>query len=133
MARAIENQLLIIPGSIFSGRDTHFRISYAASEATIERGLGGAAQARQRLMRDDCANSLSPRLKLLAIGRGIWTMLRCRVGQLGRWAFWTGSRIFHRQAACAFVILDSEPRGSRASFANFCWQLLAECLRFTER
>ena len=39
VARAIENELLIIPGNIFSGRDTHFRISYAASEATIERGL----------------------------------------------------------------------------------------------
>ena len=40
VARAIENELLIIPGSIFSRRDTHFRISYAASEATIRRGLG---------------------------------------------------------------------------------------------
>jgi aspartate aminotransferase/aminotransferase len=39
IARAIENELLIIPGGIFSGRDTHFRISYAASEATLERGL----------------------------------------------------------------------------------------------
>jgi aspartate/methionine/tyrosine aminotransferase len=39
VARAIDNELLIIPGGIFSGRDTHFRISYAASEATIERGL----------------------------------------------------------------------------------------------
>jgi aspartate aminotransferase/aminotransferase len=39
VARAIENELLIIPGNIFSGRDTHFRISYAASDATIERGL----------------------------------------------------------------------------------------------
>jgi aspartate aminotransferase/aminotransferase len=39
VARAIENELLIIPGAIFSGRDTHFRISYAASDATIERGL----------------------------------------------------------------------------------------------
>jgi aspartate aminotransferase/aminotransferase len=37
--RAIENNLLIIPGNVFSGRDTHFRISYAASMATIERGL----------------------------------------------------------------------------------------------
>ena len=36
---AIANELLIIPGGIFSGRDTHFRISYAASEATICRGL----------------------------------------------------------------------------------------------
>ncbi len=37
--RAIENQLLVIPGNIFSARDTHFRISYAASVETIERGL----------------------------------------------------------------------------------------------
>ncbi len=39
VTRAIENQLLIIPGNIFSQRDTHFRISYAASPVTIERGL----------------------------------------------------------------------------------------------
>jgi aspartate aminotransferase/aminotransferase len=39
VARAIENELLVIPGGIFSSRDTHFRISYAASDATIERGL----------------------------------------------------------------------------------------------
>ena len=37
--RAIENNLLVIPGSIFSQRDTHFRISYAAADATIERGI----------------------------------------------------------------------------------------------
>jgi len=37
--RAIDNQLLIIPGSIFSARDSHFRISYAASLETLERGL----------------------------------------------------------------------------------------------
>ena len=39
VTRAIENELLIIPGGIFSGRDTHFRVSYAASEETIERGV----------------------------------------------------------------------------------------------
>lgn len=39
VARAIENELLVIPGNIFSRRDTHFRISYAASIETIERGL----------------------------------------------------------------------------------------------
>lgn len=39
VARAIENQLLIIPGSIFSRRDTHFRISYAAPDAVIDRGI----------------------------------------------------------------------------------------------
>lgn len=37
--RAIENELLIIPGNIFSQRDTHFRISYAAPDATIHRGI----------------------------------------------------------------------------------------------
>ena len=39
VARAIENELLIIPGNIFSQHDTHFRISYAASWETLERGL----------------------------------------------------------------------------------------------
>lgn len=39
VTKAIENELLIIPGNIFSGHDTHFRISYAASMETIERGL----------------------------------------------------------------------------------------------
>ena len=39
VSAAIENQLLIIPGNIFSRRDTHFRISYAADETTIQRGI----------------------------------------------------------------------------------------------
>ena len=39
VAEAINRELLIIPGSIFSDRDTHFRISYAASDATIDRGI----------------------------------------------------------------------------------------------
>jgi aspartate aminotransferase/aminotransferase len=39
VAEAISRELLIIPGIIFSRRDTHFRISYAASEETIERGI----------------------------------------------------------------------------------------------
>ncbi|MBC7853236.1 MAG: pyridoxal phosphate-dependent aminotransferase [Pirellulaceae bacterium] len=37
--QAIQHNLLIIPGSIFSSRDTHFRISYAASDETIQRGI----------------------------------------------------------------------------------------------
>ena len=36
---AIKNELLIIPGNIFSARDTHFRISFAASEETLDRGI----------------------------------------------------------------------------------------------
>lgn len=37
--QAIANNLLVIPGGIFSERDTHFRISYAATQETIERGI----------------------------------------------------------------------------------------------
>ncbi len=33
------HQLLIIPGNVFSRKDTHFRISYAAADATIDRGI----------------------------------------------------------------------------------------------
>jgi aspartate/methionine/tyrosine aminotransferase len=36
---AIRNSLLIIPGKTFSRHDTHFRVSYAASDATIDRGI----------------------------------------------------------------------------------------------
>ncbi|MDX1947372.1 MAG: pyridoxal phosphate-dependent aminotransferase [Pirellulaceae bacterium] len=39
VTQAIEHNLLVIPGNIFSQRDTHFRISYAASDRTIERGI----------------------------------------------------------------------------------------------
>lgn len=40
VTRAIEkHQLLIIPGNVFSSQDTHFRISYAAPDATLERGI----------------------------------------------------------------------------------------------
>lgn len=37
--RAIARNLLIIPGKVFSSRDTHFRISYACADETLERGL----------------------------------------------------------------------------------------------
>jgi aspartate aminotransferase/aminotransferase len=39
VAKAIENNLLIIPGNVFSQHDTHFRISYAAPDSTIQRGI----------------------------------------------------------------------------------------------
>lgn len=39
VTRAIEQNLLIIPGNVFSNRDTHFRISYAAEDSTLERGV----------------------------------------------------------------------------------------------
>ncbi len=37
--RAVANNVLVIPGTVFSGQDTHFRLSYAASDQTIERGI----------------------------------------------------------------------------------------------
>jgi aspartate aminotransferase/aminotransferase len=37
--RAIANGLLIIPGNIFSARDSHFRISFAAPDAVLEQGI----------------------------------------------------------------------------------------------
>lgn len=36
--KAIANNVLIIPGSVFSGRDTHFRISFAADDARLRAG-----------------------------------------------------------------------------------------------
>jgi len=37
--RAIKNNLLVIPGNVFSEKDTHFRISYATSNEKIEQGV----------------------------------------------------------------------------------------------
>ena len=34
-----EHSMLIIPGNVFSSQDTHFRISYSATESTIQRGI----------------------------------------------------------------------------------------------
>lgn len=39
VAEAIRNNLLIIPGGTFSRADTHFRISYAVSDAILDRGI----------------------------------------------------------------------------------------------
>jgi aspartate aminotransferase/aminotransferase len=39
LARCIERKLLLVPGSAFSARKTHFRISFAASDEELERGL----------------------------------------------------------------------------------------------
>ncbi len=37
--KAIANNVLIIPGNVFSEKDTHFRISYATSDEKIEQGI----------------------------------------------------------------------------------------------
>jgi aspartate aminotransferase/aminotransferase len=38
VTRAIENNVLIIPGNVFSEQDTHFRVSYAATDEKIIEG-----------------------------------------------------------------------------------------------
>ena len=38
VARAIEKNVLIIPGNVFSERDTHFRISYATTDERLQKG-----------------------------------------------------------------------------------------------
>ena len=37
--KAISNNLMVIPGSIFSEQDSHFRISYAVSDEKLEEGI----------------------------------------------------------------------------------------------
>ncbi len=39
VSAAIQESLLIIPGSTFSQQHTHFRLSYAATDPTLERGI----------------------------------------------------------------------------------------------
>jgi aspartate aminotransferase/aminotransferase len=48
VTEAIRRNVLIIPGNVFSERATHFRISYAASRDTIERG----AEVLRKLARE---------------------------------------------------------------------------------
>jgi aspartate aminotransferase/aminotransferase len=36
---ALQKKLLIVPGKVFSARDTHFRLSFAADDATLRRGI----------------------------------------------------------------------------------------------
>jgi aspartate/methionine/tyrosine aminotransferase len=37
--RAVEQNVLVIPGSVFSSRDTHFRLSFACPEDRLQEGL----------------------------------------------------------------------------------------------
>ncbi len=39
VAKAIENNVLVIPGNVFSERDTHFRISFVATDEKIQQGV----------------------------------------------------------------------------------------------
>jgi aspartate aminotransferase/aminotransferase len=37
--KAIEHNVLIIPGNVFSQRDTHFRLSYVATDEKLDQGI----------------------------------------------------------------------------------------------
>ena len=37
--KSIQQNLFIVPGSVFSKRNTHVRISFAASEETLQKGI----------------------------------------------------------------------------------------------
>ena len=37
--RAIQNNVLVIPGNVFSEKDTHFRISFATTDEKIRQGI----------------------------------------------------------------------------------------------
>ena len=39
LERALAEQVLVIPGKVFSHRDTHFRVSYAVAEDRLRAGL----------------------------------------------------------------------------------------------
>jgi aspartate aminotransferase/aminotransferase len=48
VTRAIEAGLLVIPGNVFSRQDTHFRLSYAADQRTLERGVDALCRLARR-------------------------------------------------------------------------------------
>ena len=39
VSKCVENNLLVVPGNVFSTKDTHFRISFSASIETLEKGI----------------------------------------------------------------------------------------------
>lgn len=45
--RAIENGLLVVPGTAFSAKDSHFRVSFAASEERIRAGADILCQTKR--------------------------------------------------------------------------------------
>ncbi len=42
--KCLEKSVLVIPGNVFSKRDTHFRLSYATDERSLSRGLDALVQ-----------------------------------------------------------------------------------------
>ena len=49
VTEAIRHDLLMIPGNVFSSQDTHFRISYATDDRTLQRGVEVLKQLAKRV------------------------------------------------------------------------------------
>jgi aspartate aminotransferase/aminotransferase len=47
--QAVASNVLVIPGKVFSQRDTHFRLSYAASDQTIDRGIAALNHLAEKI------------------------------------------------------------------------------------
>jgi len=45
---AVRNNLLLIPGTAFSQRDSHFRLSYAATDETLDKGIEALSRLARR-------------------------------------------------------------------------------------
>jgi aspartate aminotransferase/aminotransferase len=48
VAEAIRNNLLLLPGNVFSRQDTHFRLSYSVSDEVLERGIAILQKMRDK-------------------------------------------------------------------------------------
>ena len=66
VATAIEKELLIIPGNIFSRHNDHFRISYAAENQTLDRGIAVLQQLRSLALK-----RITAILAVLSCNRGV--------------------------------------------------------------
>jgi aspartate aminotransferase/aminotransferase len=51
VAKAIERNVLIIPGNVFSAKDTHFRLSYATTDAKLDQGISILRELGRELKR----------------------------------------------------------------------------------
>jgi len=50
-AKALDKNLIIIPGNVFSQRDTHFRLSYATTDASLKLGIAALRELALELKR----------------------------------------------------------------------------------
>jgi aspartate aminotransferase/aminotransferase len=48
VTEAIRNNLLMLPGNLFSRQDTHFRLSYTVSDSVLERGIAILQKMREK-------------------------------------------------------------------------------------